>query len=105
MRGLGRASFAREARIGTFTVARPTGGHDLLGNQVFEKGQLRFDTVYRFKGQQAPAIILTDIEPHENRLDHTDRLLFSAMTRAMVRLELVARDGNALAERLLKAQN
>jgi hypothetical protein len=105
MRGLGRASFAQEARIGTFTLARPTGGYDLLGNQVFEKGQLRFDTVYRFKGQQAPAIILTDIEPNENRSDHTDRLLFAAMTRAMVRLELVARDGNALAERLLNAQS
>ena len=71
MRGLARATFARQKRIGTFTLSRPTGEYDLLGNQLFENGQLRFDTVYRFKGQQAPAIILTDVDPNQERPDHT----------------------------------
>jgi superfamily I DNA and RNA helicase len=101
MRGLARASLTQEKRVGSFTLSRPTGGYDLLGNQLFEKGQLRFDTVYRFKGEQAPAIILTDIDPGEDHFDHTERLLFSAMTRATVRLELVVREQNWLAKVLL----
>ena len=101
MRGLARATFAQEKRVGAFTLSRPTGGYDLLGNQLFENGQLRFDTVYRFKGQQAPAIILTDVDPNQDRLDHAERLLFTAMTRATVRLELVLREGNSAAERLM----
>ena len=104
-RGLARASLAQEARVGAFTISRPTGGYDLLGNQVFEKGQIRFDTVYRFKGQQAPAIILTDIEVNadDKRISHLDRLLFSAMTRATVRLEIIIQEGNELAKRLMNA--
>jgi len=100
MRGLTRATFAQEKRVGAFTLSRPTGGYDLLGNQVFENGQLRFDTVYRFKGQQAPAIILSDVDPNQDRPDHAERLLFTAMTRATVRLELVIREGNSTAMRL-----
>jgi superfamily I DNA and RNA helicase len=100
MRGLARATFAQEKRVGNFTLSRPTGEYDLLGNQLFEDGQLRFDTVYRFKGQQAPAIILTDVDPNQERPDHTERLLFTAMTRATVRLEIVLREGNTVAERL-----
>lgn len=101
MHGLSRATFAHEKRVGNFTLSRPTGAYDLLGNQLFENGQLRFDTVYRFKGQQAPAIILTDVDPNQDRLDHAQRLLFTAMTRATVRLELIIREGNRAAERLM----
>jgi len=95
MSGLDRATLSKEKRVGNFTLARPTGGYDLLGNQVFEPGQLRFDTVRRFKGQQAPAVILTDVDPDPAKLDHAQRLLFSAMTRATVRLELLVREGHA----------
>jgi len=69
---------------------------------LFENGQLRFDTVCRVKGQQALAIILTDADPNQDRLDHAKRLLFTAMTRATVRLELVLREGNSAVERLHK---
>ena len=100
MRGLATATLAHEARVGAFTLARPTGAYDLFGNQVLEPGQLRFDTVYRFKGQQAPAVILTDMDPHPTKLDHFNRLLFSAMTRATARLEIVAREGNPVVEGL-----
>jgi hypothetical protein len=36
------------------SLFEPFRGKVPLGNQLFEQGQLRFDTVYRFKGQQAP---------------------------------------------------
>ena len=98
MRGLKRATLTQEKRVGTFSLSRPTGEYDLLGNQLYEIGQLRFDTVYRFKGQQAPAIILTDVDPDLELPEHADRLLFTAMTRATLRLEIVFREGNVAAE-------
>jgi hypothetical protein len=101
MHGLSRATFRHEKRLGAFTLSRPTGQYDLLGNQLFEEGQIRFDTVYRFKGQQAPAVIVTDIDPNQDRPHHAQRLLFSAMTRATVRLELVLREGNKAVQNLL----
>jgi hypothetical protein len=101
MRGLKGATLAHEKRVGNFTLSRFTEEYDLLGNQLFTSGQLRFDTVYRFKGQQAPAVILTDVDPDQHRPDHANRLLFTAMTRATVRLELVIREGNSAAKRLL----
>ena len=97
MRGLARATFAQQKRVGAFTLSRPTGEYDLLGNQLFANGQLRFDTVYQFKGQQAPAIIITDVDPDQEQLDRAQRLLFTAMTRATVRLEIVLREGNRAA--------
>ena len=78
-------------------------GRKALNQRLLENGQLRFDTVYRFKGQQAPAIILTDVDPNQDQLAHAERLLFTAMTRATVRLEIVLREGNRVAERLMSA--
>jgi superfamily I DNA and RNA helicase len=72
-----------------------------LGNQLFENGQLRFDTVYRFKGQQPPAIILTDVDPNQDQLADAERLLFRAMTRANGLSSDVLREGNSAAERLM----
>jgi hypothetical protein len=39
--------------VGNHTLARFDGEYDLFGNQVYSKGQILFDTVRRFKGQQA----------------------------------------------------
>jgi superfamily I DNA/RNA helicase len=44
--------------------------------------------LYRFKGQQAPAVILADVEPEADQ-DRMRRLLYCGMTRATVRLELM----------------
>lgn len=48
-----------------------------------------------------PAIILTDVDPNQDRPEHAERLLFTAMTRATVRLELVIREGNRASGRLM----
>lgn len=100
---LERASLRQAQRIGSYTVRRFTGDYDLLGNQVTSGGQLLFDTVRRFKGQQAPAIILTDIDPDPARLEEAQRLLFCGGTRATVRLDLVVRRDNLANARLLDA--
>ncbi len=54
-------------------------------------GQITVDSVRRFKGQQAPAMILVDVEEDPAHPERMQRLLFTGMTRATVRPELVMR--------------
>jgi hypothetical protein len=53
-------------------------------------GQILFDTVRRFKGQQAPAAVLVDLNPRERRTREELQVPVFGMTTAMVRLEVVA---------------
>lgn len=48
-----------------------------------------FDTVRRFKGQQAAAVVLADVDPREKHLLQELQVLFCGMTRATVRLEVL----------------
>jgi superfamily I DNA and RNA helicase len=93
-----RSALDGKERAGKHRLRRFTNEYDLFGNQVLTDGKLRFESVYRFKGQQAPAVILMDVDPAADTLDHDRRVLFSGMTRATVRLEVVARRGNPLNE-------
>ena len=93
MRGVKHSVFSERERVGNFTLRRFTGEYDLFGNQVLTAGQITFDSVRRFKGQQAPAVILVDAEPDPVRPELSQRLLYTGMTRATVRLELLMRGG------------
>lgn len=65
-----------------------TGEYDLFGNPLFREGGLLAESVYRFKGQSAPALIFTEIDFEE--LDELAlRKLFVGMTRARLKLVLV----------------
>jgi len=100
-RGLESTALKEVQRVGNHTLARFTGEYDLFGNQVYSKGQILFDTVRRFKGQQAAAVILTDVAPREHHLTQELQVLFCGMTRATVRLDLVCDRENAwVVERL-----
>jgi len=100
-RGLESTAFKEVQRVGNHTLARFTGDYDLFGNQVYSNGQILFETVRRFKGQQAAAVILTDVAPREHHLAQELQVLFCGMTRATVRLDLVCDNTNAwVAERL-----
>ena len=74
-------------------MRRFIGKYDHQGNQMFTDGKIRFDSVYRFKGQQAPAVVLVDVDRDPNK-DREQRALFSGMTRATVRLEMVVNGSN-----------
>jgi hypothetical protein len=80
------------------TLKSFTGEYDLFGNPVFREGGLLTESVYRFKGQSAPAVIFTEID-----FDALDELvfrkLFVGMTRARLKLVLVLSD--RAAEKLL----
>jgi len=100
-RGLESTALKDLQRVGNHTLARFTGEYDLFGNQVYSKGQILFETVRRFKGQQAAAVILTDVAPREHHLIQELQVLFCGMTRATVRLDLVCHRENAwVVERL-----
>jgi len=105
-RGLDRSALQDIDRVGNHTLSRYTGDYDLFGNQLCTKGQVLFDTVRRFKGQQDAAIILTDVDPDPDHLKQALSVLFCGMTRATVRLELVCNAGNPwVAERILPVAN
>ena len=101
--GKPRSALHEAARAGRHTLARFKNEYDLFGNQVLTPGRLRFESVYRFKGQQAPAVILIDVDPDPATLPHDQRVLFSGMTRATVRLELLVNGANPLNEIFLDA--
>ncbi len=93
---LANSVFGNREHVGGYPLRRFTGEYDLLGNQIATPGKLLFDSVGCFKGQQAPAVILVDIDPTPDKLERTQRLLLAGMTRATVRLELVTKADNPL---------
>jgi len=88
--------------IGGVPVRRFANAYDVHGNQVMTDGLLCFESINRFKGQQAPAVIVTDVDPSAGgtplAVERDLRRLFCSMTRASVRLEIFARRGNALTD-------
>ena len=70
------------------TLKSFTGEYDLFGTPEYRPGGLLAETVYRFKGQSAPAIIFTEID-FERIDDRVLRKLFVGMTRARLKLVMV----------------
>jgi hypothetical protein len=70
------------------TLKSFTGEYDLFGTPEYRPGGLLAETVYRFKGQSAPAIIFTEID-FERLDERVLRKLFVGMTRARLKLILV----------------
>lgn len=75
-------------RIGPHRLKSFTGRYDLLGNPIYGDGDILMETVYRFKGQAAPCIILTEVDfaAHDEK---AMRKLFVGATRATMKLSLV----------------
>lgn len=74
--------------LGNHPLRSFSGQYDLFGNPLFREGDLLAESVYRFKGQSAPAVIFTEIDFTE--LDDKNlRKLFVGMTRARLKLVMV----------------
>ena len=75
-------------RLGANTLKHFTGEYDLLGEALYTDGDVLVESVYRFKGQSAPAVILAEVDLEE--LDERAlRKLFVGATRAMLKLVIV----------------
>jgi hypothetical protein len=89
----------RHDQLGSHRLRSFTGRYDLLGQPVFTEGELLAESVFRFKGQSAPAVVFTEIDFAELD-DKALRRLFVGATRATLRLTLVMAEPSA---RLLAA--
>jgi hypothetical protein len=83
----GSALFAYDA-LGPHTFRKFTGEYDLLGSPLYSEGEVLLETVFRFKGQSAPAVVLTEVD-FEVLEDAVLRRLFVGATRATLKLVLV----------------
>jgi hypothetical protein len=88
LRGRGSSALLKLDQLGPWPLRRFSGEYDDGANPVWTPGPLLADTVYRFKGQSAPAVVLTECD-FEQWDDKTRRLLFVGLTRARVHLEWV----------------
>ncbi|WP_426192174.1 ATP-binding domain-containing protein [Massilia sp. DWR3-1-1] len=77
------------------TLKSFTGAYDIFGHPVFRDGGLLAESVYRFKGQSAPAVIFTELD-FATIDELVFRKLFVGMTRARLKLVLVMSERAAL---------
>jgi hypothetical protein len=75
-------------KIAGLRTRRFTGRYDGTGNALWSDGTLLVETLDRFKGQSAPAVILCEID-FEQVTEIERRKLFVGMSRAQVRLDCV----------------
>ncbi|WP_349609019.1 ATP-binding domain-containing protein [Cupriavidus sp. DF5525] len=88
-------------QLGPHSLRTFTGEYDDAGQPLFSEGDVLAESVYRFKGQSAPAVILAEID--FEMLDERElRKLFVGATRATMKLVLVLSDraAGALLERM-----
>jgi len=90
--------------IAQYPLQHYTGEYDLNGNQVYTDGEILFDSVGRFKGQQSPAVILIDVDPKGEHASSSTayKLLYAGMTRATVKLVVIASEANKFTKLLQK---
>jgi superfamily I DNA and RNA helicase len=88
MRGRERSVIQKLDQLGDFKVKRFTGDFDESGNPIWTKEGILVDSVRRFKGQAAPAVIFTECD-FESFTDINRKLLFVGITRARIHLEWV----------------
>ena len=93
-RGIARSIFNDIEQVGGLPLRKFTGEYDSNGNQVLSNGRLTFESIYRFKGQQAPAVIVVDVDPNPERLLNEQRLLYCSLTRATVRIDMLVNKKN-----------
>lgn len=99
-RGRNNSALLNRAQIGAWCTRRFTGEFDRSGEALWSAGDLLIESVYRYKGQSAPAVIVAEFDFKE--LDErARRKLFVALTRAQMAASLVL---STDAERCLMAE-
>ncbi|WP_423193184.1 ATP-binding domain-containing protein [Cupriavidus sp. H18C2] len=88
-------------QLGPHTLRTFTGSYDAHGQPVYSQGDILAESVYRFKGQAAPAVVLAEVD-FEALDEKAVMKLFVGATRATMKLVIVLSDQAAavLLERL-----
>jgi hypothetical protein len=76
-------------QLGPHRVRSFTGKYDLFGNPEYRDGDVLLESIYRFKGQAAPCVILTEVD-FDAFDERSARKLFVGATRATMKLIVVA---------------
>jgi superfamily I DNA and RNA helicase len=84
--------------LGGVATQRTTGQFDATGNALWHEGELLVESVYRYKGQCAPVVVLCEVD-FEEMTPLNARKLFVGMTRGQILVEVVLSD--RAAEKLL----
>ena len=90
-RGRERSQLMGFTQLGPHTLRTFTGNYDLFGAPLYSDGEVLLETVYRFKGQSAPCVILTEVD-FESFDEIARRKLFVGATRAKMHLTLIVSD-------------
>lgn len=89
MRGLKNSSILSQQQIAPHTLRHFTGQYNEKGEQIFTEGSVLAESVYRFKGQSAEAVVLTEVDFDEFD-EQAYRKLFVGLTRAKLFVVLVS---------------
>ncbi|PMS38696.1 nuclease-like protein [Trinickia symbiotica] len=76
-------------QLGPHRLKSFTGKYDLFGSPQYREGDVVLESIYRFKGQSAPCVILTEVD-FEEFDERAARKLFVGATRATMKLIVVA---------------
>lgn len=87
-KGRDKSVLLQSESIGTVTTRRFTGKFTQDGEPIWTDGAVLVESVYRFKGQSAPAIILAEFDVAELS-SKEKRKLFVGITRAQMAVEIV----------------
>lgn len=88
LRGRQRSRLLQVDRLGLWALRRFTGAFDNGSNTVWTPGDLLAESVYRFKGQSSPVVIVCEMDFEVLDEQHA-RMLFVAATRAQSQLHFV----------------
>ena len=100
-RGVKNAEVLQLPTLSGHATRRTSGKYDSVGNALWHEGDLLVESVYRFKGQSAPAVVLCEVD-FETLSPIECRKLFVGMTRGQMRVEVILteRAAGVLADRL-----
>jgi DNA helicase IV len=68
--------------------------YDDLGNALWTEGDLLVESVYRYKGQSMPVVVLCEVD-FEDLTEKDKRKLFVGLTRGQVRVDVVMSEASA----------
>ena len=93
--GRGHGQLLNKTSLAGLPTRQFTGGFDAAGEAIWSEGNLFVDTVLRFKGQSAPAVLIAEVEWRQ--LDAAARRrLYIGLTRAELKAAVVMTEAAAM---------
>jgi len=86
--GYKRSQFFKMNKLGKYVLKKETGEFNDFGEIEYSDGDIAYNSVQKFKGSDAPVVILVDIDSKEIGSQY-DKILYCGMTRATNKLCLL----------------